>query len=173
MIVWLLLSVLLAGLILLLCLPVEVEVSTDDNLYRARWKGIFAFRVVPDMERWRFYWQLFFFEKEFRPGHKKQTEPQQPAGKKRSPLTPRQGWRLFRNLLRTIEVRRLRVNLDTDDFARNAILYPLLQALSQGNRQLSTNFHGDLELSMLLRVRPYRVAGALWQTFVHPKLFRS
>jgi hypothetical protein len=57
--------------------------------------------------------------------------------------------------------------MDTDDFIRNAWLYPAFQLLSRGNRRLQVNFNGRQYLSLFLQIRPYRIAGAFLRTYIH------
>jgi len=157
---------------LVLWLPVEVEVDTNTDVYRICWKGIFGLRAEPGEDRWRLFFQIFFVEKEWRPGATKKPvkkpEPSKPARKKqKQPLSPRRAWQLFKNMLHVVELRHCRISWDTDDYTRNAVLFPLFFLLSKGKRRLAINFNGRQELQFLLQTRPYRLAGAVLRTFIH------
>lgn len=159
---------------LLFWLPIELEVDTNNDVYRIQWRGIFGLRALPESTRWRFFFKVFFIEKEWRreaetvaaekPAPRKATQK-----KSKSTMSLKQGWQLVKNMLRSIEVRRCYIALDTDDFARNAVLFPVFFLLSNGRRRLIINFNGMQVIQLHLQTRLYRVVGAFLRTFIHPK----
>lgn len=179
--IWVL-FVLLLLLGLVLWAPVELKVDTTKDVYWAGWKGIFSVQVVPSEEEgFRFFYRVFFYCAEWRPGAdkrgtaspKNRPKPQKPVRAKRSPsLSWQKGWALFRNLLRAVEVKRFYLDIDTDDYVRNALLFPLFSVLRTKKRELSINFQGRQELILHARVRPMWVAGALIRTFLPIKILK-
>ncbi len=163
---------------LLLWLPIELQVDTENDVYRMQWRGIFGLRALPESTRWRFFFKVFFIEKEWRRDTVAAAaeKPEKPAPrktnrKKSKPAIPvRRIWQLVKNMLRSIEVRRCHIALDTDDYPRNAILFPVFFLLSTGRRQLIINFNGEQVIQLHLQTRLYRVAGAFLRTFIHPKI---
>lgn len=167
---WFFLSlILLAGL--LLWLPLQVEVDTENGLYRAGWGGIFGVRATMAGDRWQWFYRIFFWEKQAMPDGKKARagKTRKPKAKKPSfPLSPRQAWFLMKKLLRAVEVKRFYLDWDTGDFIWDAYLYPLCR-LTRANRHVHINFSGRQELAIHLQARPYRLAGAALQAFFHSK----
>lgn len=158
----------------LLVLPLEVEVDTRRDIFSVKWKGIFGIRGVPAANRWRWFFSIFFFEKEWTEKTKQPKSVEKKKVKKaKSALSPGQMWRLLKNMLRAVDVKRLRINWDTGDFALNAQLFPLCHFLSRRGRQFQINFFGKQEFSILLQTRPYRLAWAFLQLFFHPKMYKS
>ncbi len=162
---WFLLSIFLL-LVLLLWLPLELEIDTRHALYRARWLGIIAFRGLPDGEGWRWYFKVFFWEKEWKSGSRQSSPPKKKQTRKfkRRP-SARQVWSLVKNLFRAVKVKRIRVNWDTGDYVWNAQLYPLFSSLNRQGRQLSINFIGREELEIHLQTRLWNIAGAILRSF--------
>lgn len=162
---------------LLFWLPIEVIVDTENDVYRVQWRGIFGLRALPESTRWRFYFKVFFIEKEWRRDTEADVaKPKKPSPKKagrkkrKSSMSLKQVWQLVKNMLRSVEVRRCYIALDTDDYTRNAFLFPVFFLLSNSRRQLIINFNGMQVIQLHLQTRLYRVAGAFLRTFIHPKI---
>lgn len=173
-VIWFLLFILLLfGL--LLWLPMRVVIDTQQNVYKFSWQGIFASWVVPEKEGFRWFFRLFFWQKEWLPD-KKQTKKENSTQNKKSTGT-KQRFRfsikfiraLTRNLTRAIKVQRLRVNWDTGDFVLNAWLYPAFRSASKGKRQLFVNFMGEQDLTLRLQTRLGYLAIAAVRVFINYK----
>ena len=154
---WILLAlVLLFGL--LLWLPIEVEIDTQNQIYAARWRGICGLYILPGEKGWNWFFRLFGWKINREAGPAKHANKSAPKkktpGAKRSPSFILQRLpAIFRNLLRAIRIRRMHVNWDTGDFALNAWLYPAFRMASRGKRQLFINFSGQQDLAILLYTR--------------------
>jgi len=173
-VIWILLSLLLLfGLIL--WLPIRVVIDTEQATYRVSMQGIFAFWLIPEAERWRWFFQLFFWQKEWSPGKKeakKVLDPpkKKPSGiKRKSRFSTKMIRALFMNLRRAIQVQQLRINWDTGDFVLNAWLYPAFRMLSRGNRQLYINFLGEQAMVIRLQTRLGLLALAAMRVFINSK----
>lgn len=154
---------------LLLWLPLELEIDTVHAMYTVRWRGIFGIRGVRGEEHWRWFFTLFFWEKEWRRGPRKPKLAKPKAKKTKPPISARRAWTLAKNLFHAIKTKRFRVDLDTGDFVSNAQLYPLFHAFSNRKRQLAINFNGKEELEILLQTRLWNLTGAVLRSFVQPK----
>lgn len=166
--IWLLLFI-LALLFLLFWLPIELEVDTWQQRFEVRWVGILRFRLLPESERLRWFFRLFFWEKELflEKGISKKKQVEKAAGKPKKEtrktnqrLSLKKGLALFRKLLGAFRLKRCRIDWDTGDFVRNAWLYPAFQMASRGQRQLSINFMGKQNVAILLQTRLGLMAGA-------------
>jgi hypothetical protein len=157
----------------LLWLPLEVLIDTQQEVYAAQWRGVARFRAAPGLPQWRWFLRIFFWEFEMRRG--KKAAPRARAVEVRKPRRrrPRLSWRLVRALLRhglrAVRIRRFRVDWDTGDFALNAWLYPLFRRVSAGPRQLAVNFNGQQDLAIHLRTRLGLLAWAGLQVFLSSK----
>lgn len=169
------LSILLVCLGLLLWLPIRLDIDTQKQLYKAEWQGIFAFRGQPEESGWRWYFKLFFWEREWK-FEKKETK-KGPESPKKAPKTQKRGKSfsirqaigMVRQVLRAIRLEHLRVNWDTGDFVLNAWLYPVFRAASRGKRQLYINFLGEQELAIRLQTRLGLLAIAALRVFINSK----
>lgn len=168
--IWILLIFFLI-LLLLLWLPLEVLVDTEEDLYMARWRGIFALRTTPESGKWRIFYRVLFWEKEYifskKTPKKVETAPKKekkPAKKRKRPSLKFLGI-LFRQLLKALHFKKLYINLDTDDYVLNAWLYPVFWAGSTHNRQLLINFRGQQEAALHLQTRLITLSGAALRAY--------
>ncbi len=70
-----------------------------------------------------------------------------------------------KNLLHAFRIRKLHLNIDTDDYALNAWLIPVFSAVNSENIRLQANFEGDASMQLDLRTR----LGALLWAFLLTK----
>lgn len=158
-------------ILLLLWLPLEVLVDTEVDLYMARWRGIFALRATPESGKWRIFYRVFFWEKEYvfskKAPKKVEATPKKekkPAKKRKRPSLKFLGI-LFRQLLKALHFKKLYINLDTDDYVLNAWLYPVFWAGSTHNRELLINFRGQQEVAIHLQTRLIALSGAALRAY--------
>ncbi|MFO7935942.1 MAG: hypothetical protein R6U78_17895 [Bacteroidales bacterium] len=162
--IWYILISLLAVLLLWLLLgPVILFLDTDRKRYQLVLPGIFKAAVVPAEDLLHIRGRIFFVPYRFNPfrtGKKsrKEKEKKRPAKKKRS-LNISRGSKMFRSAVRAFRIRKLRLDIDTDDFLLNAWLIPAFSMVNSGNIRMSANFNGDF--SLLLDVRT-RICVLLW-----------
>lgn len=154
------LLIILLLLTLVSYLPIEVEIDTEQDLYKAGWRGIMRVWGIPDEGRWRWFFRILCWQREWKPGadssKRKSVQPktQKPAGKRKGNFSLAKGRLLMRHMLRAIRLKRLKINWDTGDFLLNAWLYPVFQNISRPQRRLSINFKGDQVLVCHLYTRP-------------------
>lgn len=145
----------------LLVTPLEICINSIENDYHIKWKGIGeASIIVLPMDLlvrlkiafWKKDWSVmkFRFKKE-RKNDKKASE--KPKRKKRN---ARKNLRLFRRILGSFSVKKMRVNIDTQNYILNGYLFPLFFHLTRyynGKPQLIINYKGKTEINVLMRNR--------------------
>lgn len=161
--VWYLLLILLLLLILwILVVPVMVFVHTDHNRYLFALPGMFRAELVTAESPWIVRGWILFVPYRFNPfaaRKKKSTEGKAREKRKKRFRMPSGGISLFRDALRTIRIRQLEVDIDTDDFLLNAWLFPLFSVVGGSGRELRINFQGYNALRLDARVR---MGALLW-----------
>jgi hypothetical protein len=163
--IWYILISLLALLLLWLLLgPVILLVDTDRNRYQLFLPGIFKAAVVPSEDLLHVRGWIFFIPYRFNPfriGKKKSSKKKDQTEKKKKKRSPSfsRGLQMFKSLARAIRIRKLRLDMDTENFLMNAWLIPAFSMVNSGNIRMTANFNGDF--SLLLDVRT-RIGVLLW-----------
>lgn len=169
------LIILLAGLLAWsLFGPLILYLDTETGDYHLSLPGIIRVALVPSQELFQVRGWIFFIPLRFNPfspgkawGKKKAGKGEEKpgkgdkkgagdsrGGKKGSFLKLRKGtFRIGRDVLRAIRIRRLRLDLDTDDFILNAWLVPAFSMVNGGNIRMTVNFEGRASLLLDLRTR--------------------
>ena len=148
---------------LVIWLPFEVEVDTVKGMYRGGWKGIFVVRGIETEKAWKWYYRLFFFKKEWKiPDLFSKSPKEKPVRKKKDKkgMSPRQFWQLLKRSFQAIQIKKFRINWDTNNYITNAYLYPLTHIFAKRKHQFHINFIGKQEVSIHLQARPYRLVWA-------------
>lgn len=162
MIWYLLLILLILFLVWLLLGPVVLLIDTDHNRYHLALPGIFKVAVVPTEELFHIRGWIFFWPFKFYPFRRRKRKPGKTARtpvKKRRFIKSPVGIGTAMEAIRTIRIRRLELDLDTDDFILNAWLVPAFSLLNGGNTRLRVNFEGTSSLLLDLR---FRLGALLW-----------
>ena len=108
-------------------------------------------------------WQreLALFDLKFKPT-KEIEKGKQKKERKSKKTGARWARRKFIPLWHSFKLKELKLNLDTDDYCKNAYLFPLFHFLSNGkNRQLGINFNGESELRLIIENRIIRMIKAM------------
>ena len=140
--------------------PVIFTVNTDRNLYHFMLPGVIKAILVPSrglayIRGWIFFipFRLDLSKINRRKG-KKRGEKDKKTKKKIVSI------RQIRSAPGAFRVRRLLLDLDTDDFMLNAWLIPVFSALNNNrNIRMQVNFEGALFMDLDLRTR---IASLLW-----------
>ena len=149
-------------ILLLLCwvllVPVIMRIDSSSHKYRVMLPGVFSIRALPSAEKliilrvWIFF--VPFHINPIRLMNKKTKEKDKPEKKKRKGLKLSSSAGKFRQLPGVVRIRKLEMDLDTDDFIVNAWLVPLFATLnSYRNINLKVNFEGNLALDLDIRTR--------------------
>lgn len=163
--VWYILIILFSLFLLWLLLgPVVIVVDTSSNRYYLNLPGIFKARVVPTEDLFHVRGWILFVPYRFNPfkkrSHKRKKKAQ--SEKKKRFKVPKGGVGMVKDAVSTIRVRKLEVDLDTDDFLLNAWLVPVFSVVNLSNTSLNVNFKGESTLLLELRIR----LGALLWVFI-------
>ncbi|HDS07532.1 MAG TPA: hypothetical protein ENO05_07885 [Bacteroides sp.] len=178
MILWILISLFVLFITWILLVPVILFLHTESNSYMVSLPGIFRVAVVPSDELFHIRGRAFFIPFRYHPFRqrrrkkKKETvkakETEKPAkpAKKRWTGKTAGGIRLGIDLLRSVRIRRLYLDMDTDDFMLNAWLVPVFSLVNSDHIQLKANFTGNMSLLLDLRIR----LGSMLYTFIRYKI---
>jgi len=146
-------SLILFTLLWIMLGPVTIFINTGEGRYSVALPGIFRASAIPAGELFMIRGSVFFIPYRFNPFDRKRKKQ-----KRRSSISPG-GMNLGRNMLQAFRIRKLHLNIDTDDFTLNALLIPVFSAVNSDNIRLQANFEG--EASMLLDLRT-RIGALLW-----------
>ncbi len=67
---------------------------------------------------------------------------------------------LLKGILRSITIKKLALDIDTDDVVYNAKLVPLCYSLSRGPVSLNMNFHGRVYACFNAEIKLYKIGWA-------------
>ncbi|NER09080.1 hypothetical protein SAMN06265375_1011436 [Muriicola jejuensis] len=148
--------VLVLVLIGLLFAPIDIYLDTRSNNYYAEIKGLVKASVEADkLEILRIrvkvpFRQFYFYP--LKPRRKK-------TGKKPSEKKGRKHWNRFApktiwRVLRSFEIKKWELDLDTGDCITNAKLYPLFALLNYRSGGFHVNFEGRNHAVLMVRNRP-------------------
>lgn len=168
--IWLILISLFLLLITWILLgPVILFVDTNRNKYHVALPGVFKVAVVPSEFLFTIRGWIFFVPFKFDPfkrrRKKKKKSRKKKDAKKRS-LKKRRvpGITMIVELIRSIRIRKLDLDVDTDDFSLNAYLIPVFSAVNSGNILMRANFEGRISLVMDIRIR---IGTLIWIMIKH------
>jgi hypothetical protein len=162
--IWIvIISLLIALLLWILIGPVILFVNTERNLYLVMLPGIIKAVVVPAEELFHIRGWIFFIPFKFNPFRikrkRKKKEPKPVKKKKKRSISLSGGIEMGRSITRSFRIRKLHLNIDTDDFLLNAWLIPAFTAVNSRNIHMQANFEGDASLLLDLRTR---LGSILW-----------
>jgi hypothetical protein len=162
--IWIVIIIILLSLMAwILFGPVIIYLATDNKSYRISLPGIFNASIVPAEGLFHIRGWILFIPYRFNPitvgkgrfGKKAGRTGEKPGrfpGKKGLDLGFLNS-RLVPDILRSFRIRKLYLDLDTDDFILNAWLVPVFSHVNSGNVRLRTNFEGRSSLVLDLRTR--------------------
>lgn len=167
MIILLLFGLLVALVAWVLIAPLQLQIDTSRDHYQIAWKRIGYGKLITRPTEIVVRLKLLFWQKEWPlpalvGGPSKRTErptkTEQPTRKPQKDRAPRFK---VRALLRTFQLKQLRLHLDTDDFVLNSYLFPIFHFLNRENRELKINYRGEAFLQMVVENQLYRIIWAL------------
>jgi len=168
--------VVIVFLLLPLFFPIELLIDTTAGEYLFRWRGVGGARLTGALDDPVLRWWVAGWRKEKRlldlvgPRGREKEKEKPPEHRRAGGKRPRWlTWRLMVRVVRTFRIRTFRLQLDTDDFVMNAILFPIFYHLSGGPRQWAINFDGRSELVLKVTNRPVAVLWALITEVIKPK----
>ena len=165
MVLLIIISALVLFLLWFLFAPLIIRVDSDNQRYSLSLPGIFKALVVPDDDLFHIrFWVLFIPFKIDPLGRSMQRVEK--TGKRKKKKRNRDISKLMRarllalkELIRSFRLKKLKLNLDTDDFILNSQLVPVFTTINNQDLNLSVNFEGDISLFMVMK---NRIASLLW-----------
>jgi hypothetical protein len=168
MIWYVLISLILAIMLWILLAPVILYVDTEDNRYYLAMPAIFRAEIVSSDILFHIRGWILFIPYRFDPLRqmmkpRKKKKEKKPKKKKSRNLSG--GITMFRSLAGSIRVKKLMLDIDTDDFIRNAWLVPVFSLVSNNeNIQMRVNYSGSISLMLDVRTR---IGSILWILLSH------
>lgn len=139
----------------LLFVPIQIYIDTDTVKYFVRVKGLAKASLEPDKkELFRIRLKVLFYKHCFYP-IKKSSKPKPP--KKKAKHTRKIKFGRIVRVLRSFEVRRFVLDMDTGDYTANAKMYPVFMLLNRYVASFHINFEDRNRLLLDIRNRPYRM----------------
>ncbi len=153
---WILLGLLiflLLVVILFLLTPIRIHIDSIHGVYLLKWGRIAVGYVRPEgvaivfgfrLLLWKKESDLFQFLTQKKQGRAIEKQEVKKKAKRKFPIRLRRIPLRIIRVLRSFQVRQLKIDMDTDDVVQNAYLYPLFYSLRSGLRDLSVNNEGRL-----------------------------
>jgi len=154
----------LLGLLLVWILfgPVILSIDTNYGIYKLSLPGVISVRFDPGSTKYPVRAWLFFIPIRINPfsiqGKKTAKQQTNKPAKRKSSF--KHGRKFAQRMLKVIRIKKLELDLDTDDFLLNAWLIPAFAAVNNNNNiNLQVNFEGLLFLKLDIRTR---IGTILW-----------
>ena len=158
--IWYILILLLVLLLTWILLgPVILRLNTDLNQYDLRLPGVLKASVIPSpdlayIRGWIFFIPFRIDLSKLKRGGRKKDKKKKKTGKRTGSI------RMIRSIPAAFQVRRLWLDVDTDDFMLNVWLIPAFAAINNNrNIRMQVNFEGYLFMDLDLRTR---IVSLLW-----------
>lgn len=155
---YILISLVLFFLLWLLLAPVILYTDTTRNRYVVTLPGIVRIRLVPSGTLFYIRAWIFFIPFRINPFKSRKKKDKPVEKKKRRHRSFKAG--TVKPMLGAVRVRKLNLDLDTDDFTLNAWLIPAFSMVNGGNIHMQVNFEGRAALKMDLRTS---IGTLLWR----------
>jgi len=171
MIVLMILLFVLALLIILLFTPLALIIDTEKNYYAIRWGFIAIGSVIPVSKDllihvritfWHRDWSLFeLITKRKEPSAQKVAKEKAPESGRSGKIQKRLSPGKILRILRSFRIRTFAINLDTDDYTVNGLLYPAFYFMNGKYGRWQINFNNEFILKLKITNSPARVLMAL------------
>lgn len=151
---WYILILLFICLILwILLVPVIVYTDTTRNLYYMGLPGIVKAQLVPTEELFQIRGWIFFIPYRLNPFKQRKKKEKSKSDRKKKKKWPKLGnIRMVPGALRAFRIKKLELDIDTDDFTRNAWLIPAFSMVNGKNIHMRVNFEGTASMVLDLRI---------------------
>jgi len=169
---FILITVFFILLIWILVGPVIIFTDTVTNRYLLSLPGVFSARAVPADGFFHIRGWIFFVPYRFNPFQRKRRTSKKETGKparRKRPMKLRGNMHMARGMVSAFRIRRLYLDVDTDDVILNAWLVPVFTQLNSDRIRLRANFEGRASLLMDMRTR----LGAILWVFIRNQFRRK
>ena len=171
--IWIIPILIFFGLLLwILFAPVIVYLKTETNRYQLMLPGIFKAVVIPTEDLFHIKGWIFFIPYKFNPVKQRKRKVRKTSGQSRERKGLKKRSReiqMIPDLFRSFRIRKLHLDLDTDDSIMNAWLVPVFSIVNTQNIQVRVNFEGISSLTLDLRTR----LGSLLWIFIRTNINHS
>ena len=165
MILWIIISALGFFLLWILFAPLIIRIDSDNQKYSLSLPGIFKALLVPHDELFYIRIWILFIPFKIDPigrtrqkGEAKFKKKKKKRNKNFSKLM-RVRLMALKELVGSFRLKKMNLNLDTDDFILNSHLVPVFTTINNQDVNLTVNYEGDISLFMVLK---NRIASLLW-----------
>lgn len=164
MVLTIILIVILAIVLYLLFVPLQLIIDTDNQLYAIKAKGLFMANVEwDDVEVIKVNIHTIFYRFNVYPLRKSKKKKVKKL-KTKAVDKPKKSvpFKTVFNVIRTFEIKRFYLNIDTGNCISNAKLYPVISCLNYYTRShIDVNFQGRNTLYLTIENRPIRIIKAI------------
>ncbi|MCP5496949.1 MAG: hypothetical protein H7A23_20540 [Leptospiraceae bacterium] len=146
-------------LVWVLFTPIIVYINSANQTYFIKLKGVFKLQIVwiedkPDIRLTVFFITCPIPKKsKNKDKQKKKEKRKEKKGKKLSPKTITKIKRFIIESIKSFSVIKIKILIDTDDYALNSKLYPLAHSLNTENIQIGINYNGTNEFCIVVKNR--------------------
>jgi hypothetical protein len=145
---------------LLLWMPLRLVIDTTTDMYKVEWSYLFSAQLVDNTDGLGIQMHVLFFKKVFsfekflqkRAKPKPTNRPSKPPSVLSKHFRPN-----FKKILLSFDIKRCKVNWDTDDYLLNAYLYPISFFLNRNGKSLNINFEGKRDINLIIENRLGRI----------------
>jgi hypothetical protein len=157
------LIIFLMVIISLLLVPIKFYVNTTTQQYYLQIMGLAKVSIEADEIQWiRLKLKVLFFSFFFYPlkaiGSRKEKIKKVNPKKKKS--RNRMNYKTFIRIMKSFNVEKFYLNIDTGNCIYNANLYPLFALLNYRMEGFRINFRGNNQLQLVVKNRPIRIIKA-------------
>ncbi len=155
MIWYILIGLFITLLLWILLFPVTIFVNSEHNQYHLSLPGVFKAVLAPNEVFFHIKGWIFFLPYRYDPFRRKKGKRKKENRKKRKGKKPQKlSWniRMLNGVIRSFRIRKLHVDMDTDDVVLNAWLVPVFSLMNTENIQIRVNFEGATSLILNLRL---------------------
>lgn len=169
-------------LIIILCwvlfAPLFLYVNTDEEKYSAGLKWFLNFNLIPDEDHlFCIRISVVFYSFNFFPLKKKEKKTKadlkEKKSKKKKKRPALRTILLIKNIVwkivKSFRLKKLYINMDTNDVMANAYLIPVFANLHRNNINLYVNYSGDFKVIINIENNIFRMLVVTIQTYLHHK----
>lgn len=160
MIIWIVILLFLSIAGVLLYMPLRLVIDSKKDVYQVEWQHIGSALLVENDGHLGIQIRILFFKKTIPFGSiLTKTDKRKVKNYSTKPLLV-SGARMIsklKKILKSFEIKKCKVNWDTDDYILNAYLYPMTPFLLKFSISFIINFEGKREIELVIENRLGRI----------------
>ncbi len=154
--------------------PVTIAIDTNRNEYYISLTGYAKISLFIKPDTWKLKLHVLFLSFTFHPFEKKSFEKksEKATGRKSRILQilhPAKHTKIICKLIKSISIKKLDANIDTNDYPLNALLIPVTQLVRQRNISIHINFENQNAIDFRARTYVYKLVGIVIYIFLTSK----